>query len=150
MDESTRKADEWARQFFTGSFVDLWLAAVTSEQTKLEADFLEKYLQVKSGAKLLDVACGGGRHSVELAGRGYAMTGVDISGEFLAHARSAAKTQNLSVEWLNRGMNDLPWENQFDGAYCLGNSLGGRDETALASGFAAVAKALKPGACFIA
>lgn len=149
MDESTKQTDDWARQFFTGVFVDFWLACTPPEQTKIEADFLEAQLRVKPGAKLLDIACGGGRHAVELAGRGYDLTAVDLSREFLAHARSAGKIRDVAVDWQERAMHDLPWENQFDGAYCLGNSLGSRDEAALAAGFAAAAKALKPGGRFL-
>lgn len=139
-------SENWAREFFSGLFVDLWLGATTDEQTRKEADFLEKVLRVPQGAKILDLACGGGRHSLELTARGYRLTGVDISPEFLAAARAAATKRGLAVTWEERAMHDLPWEAAFDGAFSMGNSLGGLDDAGIDAFLSAVARALKPGA----
>ena len=68
-------AEGWARDFFSGLFVELWLGAVPEQQTRQEADFLEKVLRVPAGASILDLACGGGRHCLELSARGYRLTG---------------------------------------------------------------------------
>jgi SAM-dependent methyltransferase len=86
-------ADGWARDFFSGLFVELWLRAIPEEQTRQEADFLEAVLGLPAGASVLDLACGGGRHSLELAARGYRPTGVDISPEFLAAARTTPRPE---------------------------------------------------------
>jgi SAM-dependent methyltransferase len=141
-------AHDWARDFFTGSFVDLWLRAVGEEQTRAEVDFLEKALRLTPGAKVLDLACGGGRHALELAARGYRVTGVDLSPEFLAVARQRAAERQLSVMWEERPIQDLPWREEFDGAYCLGNSMGGLDDEDVAAFFQGVARALRPGGRF--
>ena len=137
-------AEGWARDFFAGLFVDLWLAATTEEQTRQEADFLEKVLRLTAGASIVDLACGGGRHCLELSARGYRLTGVDISPEFLTVARAAAAERRLAVTWEQRAMHDLPWEATFDGAICMGNSLGGLDDAGIAAFFRAVARTLKP------
>ena len=50
--------------------VEWWLRAMTEEQTRQEADFIQEMLQVATPARLLDVPCGGGRHSLDLANRG--------------------------------------------------------------------------------
>lgn len=142
-------AEEWAKDFFSGVFVDLWLQAIPESQTKQEADFLEKVLRLSAGANVLDLACGGGRHCLELAGRGYRMTGVDLSSDFLAAARAGAAERQLTVSWEQRPMHDLPWEAAFDGAFCMGNSLGGLDDDGIAAFLKAVARALKPGARFV-
>jgi hypothetical protein len=55
-------AEGWARDFFSGLFVELWLGAIPEQQTRQEADFLEKVLRLPAGASILDLACGGGRH----------------------------------------------------------------------------------------
>ncbi len=137
-------AEDWARDFFSGLFVELWLGAITEEQTQQEADFLEKVLLAPAGASIVDLACGGGRHCLELSARGYRLTGVDISPEFLTVARAAAAERRLAVTWEQRAMHDLPWEATFDGAICMGNSLGGLDDAGTAAFFRAVARALKP------
>ncbi len=137
-----------AQAFFSGTFVDLWLRVMSEEQTRREVDFLEKVLRLSPGSKVLDVACGGGRHSLELAGRGYQVTGVDLSPDFLAVARSKAAERRAQVVWEQRAMQDLPWQGEFDAAFCLGNSLGGLDDADLAAAFRAVARALKSGGRF--
>ncbi|HSP61435.1 MAG TPA: methyltransferase domain-containing protein, partial [Pyrinomonadaceae bacterium] len=80
----------WYENFFHGVALDLWRKAVPPEQTKTEADFLIKALQCDSGSHLLDVPCGNGRLSLELARRGYRVTGVDIAEEFIEEARASA------------------------------------------------------------
>jgi SAM-dependent methyltransferase len=139
-------AEDWARDFYTGLFVELWLALTTEHQTRQEADFLEQVLRVPAGASLVDLACGGGRHCLELSARGYRLTGVDLSPAFLVVARTAATARGLAVRWEERALPDLPWEGAFDGALCMGNSLGGLDDAGLAAFFRAVARTLKPAA----
>jgi cyclopropane fatty-acyl-phospholipid synthase-like methyltransferase len=139
----------WYEEFFHGLALDLWRAVVSPEQTKAEADFLEQILAVPKGAKLLDVPCGGGRHALALAARGYRMTGVDLSAEFIDEARTAATAGGWSVDWLLSDMRRLPWTAEFDGAYCFGNSFGYLEPEGTEEFIAAVARALRPGARFV-
>jgi SAM-dependent methyltransferase len=91
---------------------------------------------------LLDVPCGNGRHSIELAHRGYRVTGVDLSQELLAAARAA-----LEADWRLGDMRELALESSaFDGAFCFGNSFGYLDRAGVAAFLSALAGALKPGA----
>jgi SAM-dependent methyltransferase len=138
---------DWWDHFFEGVSVDLWLRAVPPEQTRREADVLESALGVPHGAELLDVPCGGGRLSLALAERGYRVTGVDWSSEFLEHARSCSGSD--LVTWERRDMRDLPWRGRFDGAFCAGNSFGYLDDDGDAAFLRAVCAALKPGARFL-
>jgi SAM-dependent methyltransferase len=138
---------DWWRTGFSGVMVDLWLQAVGDEQTRQEVDFLQKTLQPTPGGRLLDVPCGGGRHARALAARGYRLTGVDISTDFLTAARSAPDAG--PVAWEQREMRDLPWRDEFDGAYCLGNSFGYLDDAGHAEFLRAAFRTLKPGARFV-
>jgi cyclopropane fatty-acyl-phospholipid synthase-like methyltransferase len=52
-----------------------------------ECDFIEKEISYKKSVKILDVGCGTGRHAIELAKRGYAVVGVDLSDGQRAHAK---------------------------------------------------------------
>jgi SAM-dependent methyltransferase len=137
----------WWEHFFEGVSVDLWLQAVPPEHSEREAEFLARTLAVPPGAELLDVPCGGGRLALALARRGYQMTGVDWSPEFLSHARS--RTGADALTWERRDMRELPWRAHFDGAFCLGNSFGYFDDEGNAAFLGAVAAALKPGARFV-
>jgi SAM-dependent methyltransferase len=136
----------WYETFFHGVAVDLWLHALPAEHTRREADQVEKLLG-SSGSELLDVPCGAGRLSLELASRGYRVTGVDLSAEFLGHARAADPEGR--VVWEQRDMRDLPWRDRFDGAFCYGNSFGYLDDEGNTQFLRAVAAVLKRGAKFV-
>jgi SAM-dependent methyltransferase len=137
-------ADEWWTDFFGGLMVDFWRAAMTPETTRAEADFLWKSLRLAPGMRVLDVPCGDGRLALELAARGCAMTGVDISKEFIDAAREGDPT----IEWRVADMRDLPWDREFDAAYCAGSSFGFLGDSGDAAFLQAVARTLKPGGRF--
>ncbi|MFQ5930659.1 MAG: class I SAM-dependent methyltransferase [Acidobacteriota bacterium] len=137
----------WYEHFFYGVALDLWRKAVTPEQTKAESDFIENMLECGSEARLLDVPCGNGRHSLELAARGYRMTGVDIAVEFVREMEEQAV--GLQIETVLGDMRHLPWESEFDGAFCFGNSFGYLDHSGMSAFVAAVSRALKPDGRFL-
>ena len=120
---------------------ELWLHALSPEHTREEAAGLAKTLDLPPGAELLDVPCGAGRLALELAGRGYRVTGVDLSPESLDHAREADPEGR--VRWERRDMRDLPWPAHYDGAFCCGNSFGYLDDEGDREFLRAVASALK-------
>jgi SAM-dependent methyltransferase len=131
---------KWFETFFQGPAVDFWTRAMTPALTLADVDFLEKTFDVGPGARLLDVPCGNGRHSIELARRGHRVTGIDLSGEFLAGARA-----ELDADWRQGDMRALELEaSAFDGAFCFGNSFGYLDHTGVAAFLSALAAALKP------
>ncbi len=127
----------WQETFFRGVALEAWRRAVNPEMTRTEADFLERTFGVDAGAQLLDVSCGNGRHAIELAGRGYQMTGLDLSDEFIAEARSAIE---LPVRWVRGDMRSLSWVSEFDGAYCFGNSFGYLTEEEARQSLAGIAR----------
>ena len=132
----------WQEAFFRGVALDAWRRITTPEMTRSDADFLEKTLGAVKGAHLLDIPCGNGRHAIELANRGYQMTGLDLSEEFIAEAQS----KSAAVRWVRGDMRALSWEAEFDGAYCFGNSFGYFGAAEARAFLAAVARALRPGA----
>jgi SAM-dependent methyltransferase len=136
----------WQADFFRGVALEMWRRAVSPEQTRAEADFLEKVFETAPPAKLLDVPCGNGRHAVELAKRGFSLTGVDSSEEFLAEARAAT---SLPIRWILGDMCDLPWASEFHGACCMGNSFCYLDYAGVRKFLGAVAAALRPGGRFV-
>jgi cyclopropane fatty-acyl-phospholipid synthase-like methyltransferase len=140
-------ASNWWEHFFEGLSVTLWLQALSPEHTASEAVNIARLLRVEPGAELLDVPCGGGRLSLALAQRGYRLTGVDVSREFLEHARSCDGADRVNSE--HREMRDLPWPGRFDGAFCVGNSFGYLDDEGNAAFLRAVSSALKPGGRFV-
>jgi cyclopropane fatty-acyl-phospholipid synthase-like methyltransferase len=132
---------QWFETFFRDVAVDFWLDAMPPEATIADVNFLEKALNLGPNSRVLDVPCGGGRHSIELARRGHRVTGVDLSDDFLAVARKS----DQAVEWRRADMRDLPWTSEFDGAFCFGNSFGYLDPANAEVFFGRLANALKPG-----
>lgn len=136
----------WWENFFHGVALDFWRAAISDEQTRAEADFIQKQLQLSAGAKVLDVPCGNGRLSIELARRGFQLTGVDIASEFIAEAKMKSSAGGVPIDLHERDMRDLRWAGEFDGAFCFGNSFGYLDDQANADFLKSLSQTLKPGA----
>ena len=136
----------WFETFFQGPAVEFWIRAMPPALTILEVEFLEKTLAAGGGSRLLDIPCGNGRHSMELARRGYRITAVDLSREFLDAGRRAAAEARVEIDWRHGDMRalDLP-EAAFDGAFCMGNSFGYLDAANARAFLGSVAKALRPG-----
>jgi cyclopropane fatty-acyl-phospholipid synthase-like methyltransferase len=123
--------------------------------TLKEIDFLVEELALPKGSRILDIGCGTGRHSIELAKHGYIVTGVDISSGMLAEAEVAARDEGVEIELVNVNATKYRSEPVFDAAICLcegafcllgeGDDPHERDLTILRNIFAA----LKPGGKFI-
>ncbi|MGZ5437252.1 MAG: class I SAM-dependent methyltransferase [Pyrinomonadaceae bacterium] len=151
----------WYETFFHGVTLDLWRRAIPPEQTTAEAEFLIQNLNCELGARVLDVPCGNGRLTFELANHGYRVTGVDIAEEFIEEARSrAAELINppanaggtdltASVKFILGDMRNIEGLGIYDGAFCFGNSFGFLEYADMEKFLAGVARALKPGARFL-
>ena len=148
----------WFEDFFHGVTLDLWRKAIPPQQTIAEADFLSQVLQPRPNARLLDVPCGNGRISLELAKRGFRVTGVDISEEFIAEARSATDHPPATaggtdllprVEFILGDMRSIEGQSIFDGAFCFGNSFGFMKHEEMEKFLSGVRRALRPGARFV-
>ncbi len=79
---------------------------------------------VDPGSAVLDLGCGMGRHSLELAQRGYRVTGVDLSAVYLDQAREAAQEEGLAVEFLHEDMRVFQRPGAFDLAINLYTTFG--------------------------
>ena len=132
----------WEKDFFRGVALDAWRLCFTPEQTRAEVDFLARIFEPSRGNHFLDIPCGNGRHAIEFASRGFQMTALDLSEEFLAEARSSP----LPVRWVLGDMRELAWDAEFDGAYCFGNSFAYLDAGDARKFFQGVARGLKRGA----
>jgi 2-polyprenyl-3-methyl-5-hydroxy-6-metoxy-1,4-benzoquinol methylase len=76
------------------------------------------------GAAVLDLGCGVGRHSLELARRGYRVTGVDRTAAYLQPAREKAAAEGLPLELLQADMRHFSRPGAFDAAISMCTSFG--------------------------
>lgn len=75
--------------------------------------------------KILDIACGSGGYSVELAKTGYRMTAVDIEDEMVGRVKEKAREEGLDVNALKCDMREIQDKirDKFDVVFCIGNSI---------------------------
>ncbi|MCO6041143.1 class I SAM-dependent methyltransferase [Thermococcus alcaliphilus] len=124
-----------------------------AERVKMEIDFVEEIF--KNDAKrevkrILDLACGTGIPTLELAERGYDVIGLDLHEEMLKVARRKAEERGLGVEFLQGDALEITFENEFDAITMFFSSIMYFDEENLKKLFNGVVKALRPGGVFIA
>ncbi len=74
------------------------------------ADFIECIIRKNCSSKpelVLDLGCGTGKMTIELARRGYDMTGIDYSPEMLDIARDSSEKNGFNILWLNQDMREF-------------------------------------------
>ena len=140
----------WYDGFFEAEWLDLLEPSGDVERTRREVDFVVERLELEPGARVLDLACGRGRHSVELARRGFRVTGVDLSPRSLELGREAARAAGVEVELVLSDMREIAYEAAFDAAVNLFTAFGyfeDEEDDRLVVG--RVASALVPGGAFL-
>jgi SAM-dependent methyltransferase len=113
---------KWYETFFSGAPVRFWDNAIPKEATQMQTEALERALGLPAAGTVLDIACGAGRHAIELASKQQRVLGIDISTEFLELARSRAS--GLPVRFLEVNLAEWSPDEEFDAAYWLGNGFG--------------------------
>lgn len=149
-----RASRDWAKRFFRAEVFSPGepeaLAAAEDE-----ARFIWRALGLRRGQRVLDVACGTGRHDFALARRGAEVVGTDVTPEYLAAARRAGLSlrrsgQAKNLVFLKADMRRLPFRGEFDAAFNVWTSFGYfPDPREDARTLRAVARALKPGGRFL-
>lgn len=150
MDEGEGVGRFWYRQFFGEQYLEAVGRHVEEGRTIEEVDFIEKALGLEPKARILDLCCGHGRHSIELADRGYSVVGLDFDEPSLEMAREAAESRRVEVDFVRRDMRDIPFTEEFDASINLFTAFGYLEsEEEDLKVLRAVAEALKPGGKFL-
>lgn len=87
---------------------------IYTQGTSGECDFIEAEAGFNKEIRILDIGCGTGRHSIELARRGYHVTGIDLSASQLKRAREKASGLSVNVDFRQCDARDLPFSGEFD------------------------------------
>jgi SAM-dependent methyltransferase len=128
---------------------------LTAARTMQEVNFLLSQLDLPAGAHILDVGCGFGRHSIELAQRGFDVLGLDPAAAMIAAANQRARQAGVAVQFAQMGGQAFSLKllrlRPFQAAICLFTTLGqmsedGKDNIGL---LPKVYEALQPGGQFV-
>jgi 2-polyprenyl-3-methyl-5-hydroxy-6-metoxy-1,4-benzoquinol methylase len=109
---------QWYESLFE-NYGEKYDQEVFTRGTMGECDFIEKEINYNKELKILDIGCGTGRHSLELARRGYRLTAIDLSDSLLNRAREKAVAQNLLIDFQIQDARKLPFADEFDLAIML-------------------------------
>lgn len=143
-----KKTRPWWEDLFNDDFIRT-MAKITDADIAREANFIEESLGCEAGATILDLACGTGRHAVELASRGYQVVGFDLSLAMLARASDEAQDRKQKINFVQGDMREMTFEETFDGVFSWNTSFGFFDEEKNAAVIAKVHRALKKGGQFL-
>ena len=116
----------WYEDFFGEDYMRFHLVGGQREADRApaECDFIVNALGLKPGDRVLDLCCGQGRHAVELARRGFVVTGADLSEYLLELASEAAMQAAVTVRFHRGDMRALPWEEEFDAVIVMFTAFG--------------------------
>ena len=110
------------------AFWETWGPIMFSQQRLADAtsevDKIIQLLAITPGAYILDLCCGVGRHSLELARRGFHVTGVDRTRRYLNQARKQANKEGLDVEFVRNDMRTFRRPESFDAVISMYTSFG--------------------------
>jgi SAM-dependent methyltransferase len=135
---------DWWVTAFDEKYLKTYIDIVTPSLTELQTSFLVEKLGLKRKSKILDLACGQGRISLELARRGYFVLGCDYSEQYVAAAQSTAQREGLEVRFVRRDMRSLTYESEFDVVISVFTSFGFFDDADNVNVLREVSRALKP------
>ncbi len=139
-------AKEIAEDWYVEAFADTADMAWT-DRTEAEVERAMRMLRPAGGERVLDLACGSGRHSLELKRKGFEVVGADISPELLEIARRDAAKEGLEVSFVEADLRELEFEAEFDIVLSLNDGAIGYLETEAENlrTFAVISRSLKPG-----
>ena len=138
------KASDWYKTIWTLDIKQQsWV-----EDTAAQVDFLLRHLQLPRGARILDLACGFGRHALLLARQGFSVVGADITADYIADAqKSAAEMQLPNAQFVCSDIRDLRFQAEFDLVLNLADGAIGylENDAENLKLFDVISAALKPG-----
>jgi SAM-dependent methyltransferase len=135
--------DDWYATAFDAASAEMaWTARTGPEVARVVT-----IMQTKGDERVLDMACGSGRHSLELRRRGFSVVGTDISPDLIEIARRDAAEQETDVDFVQADLRELDYEDEFDLVLNLNDGAIGyleSDEENLKA-FEVISRSLKPG-----
>jgi ubiquinone/menaquinone biosynthesis C-methylase UbiE len=135
---------DWTRKHFGQAYLKAEGLALSIELTRHECRLAVQLLELRPSDQILDLACGHGRHSLELAKQGFKnIIGLDFSSAAIEQARADAVGTNIN--FVLGDMQALNYEQEFDVVLSFFNSMFYWDDQTHLSILEGIYRALKPG-----
>ncbi|UCC16265.1 MAG: class I SAM-dependent methyltransferase, partial [Dehalococcoidales bacterium] len=110
MDFKYQPSTTWNKEIWTaGNDLRPWIG-----DTKKEVDFLLDVMELSGSERILDLACGIGRHAIELSRRGFSVVGVDITHDYIEEAQRVADIEGLNTRFICSDIRDITCEEEYD------------------------------------
>jgi cyclopropane fatty-acyl-phospholipid synthase-like methyltransferase len=110
-------------RFFDSIYKEIWKGIIPPGLTEVESEFLMDVCSLDKNSSVLDLMCGYGRHSLELARKGVSVTAVDNLLAYIDELDSEARSEGLPVQAIQSSVLDMELTSKFDAAICMGNSF---------------------------
>lgn len=121
METKKERIENWFTDWFDSDHYHLLYQHRNEAEAEAFINRLFDFLELEEGAKVLDLACGKGRHAVQVHQLGYQVVGLDLSEESIAHAK---KLEEEGLEFVRGDMRLLDLEAKFDLTLNLFTSFG--------------------------
>jgi 2-polyprenyl-3-methyl-5-hydroxy-6-metoxy-1,4-benzoquinol methylase len=112
------KSTPWYQQLFT-NYSNTYDLEIFTQGTTGEVDFFEKEFDYNKEGLILDIACGTGRHAIELAKRGYKIEGFDLSDNQISKAREKAQASGVNVKFFKADAREFNAHEQYNHAIMI-------------------------------
>lgn len=139
---------DWTQKLFDRAYLKTEGLGLHPQLTRHECRLAIKLLELKPSDQILDLACGHGRHSLELASQGFEhVTGLDASVVAIEQARASGV--GTTAKFVLADMRALGFENEFDAVFSFYNSIFYWDDQTHLNILQGIYRALKPGGRFL-
>lgn len=137
---------DWTDGYYGALYLDSAADLLTPELSALEAAVIVRLLALGPEHRVLDLACGHGRHARALAGEVGALVGLDRSRPYLDRAAAASGASPRPPRYVHGDLRALPFtDGAFDAVYSWYSSLFMWDDAGNAAALAGLARVLRPG-----
>lgn len=118
----------WYKDWFNSEYYLKVYSHRDEEEAERLAELIINNIQLKNGSRILDMACGSGRHSIAFAKRGYNVTAVDLSENLLKDARKNSSSAGVQIKFFLTDIREFDSAEKYDLALNLFTSIGYFDE----------------------
>lgn len=149
MSENISPPFDFEAVFDVDDYLYFYADSLTDERSQAEVNALVSLAELTPPMKILDLACGFGRHTNRLAALGYTMTGIDLFPGFLDLARREAAARGVQVDYRQGDMRQLAFEAVFERVFLLFTAFGYYEDEENLRVLQNCARALQPGGLLV-